>query len=180
MPESPPCGISAALGLTCKAFFPGCPPEAVPGPAAGAPGVVAEASPEVGPPPCCHPHPHHSPALAQEPQVRAKANPSPQLLPLKLDWNSSCPGEGCRSLLTMALAGAGRAAQGSSPQRGPSTEHSPGKAWLPPPVNTAVPPTGRINKELCTSAFPTPASTVCTQHFVVGWACSALGFFDSF
>lgn len=62
MLESHQCGIAAALGLTCKAFFPGCSPEAVPAPAGGAPGVVAEASPEVGPAPRRHPHPHPHPS----------------------------------------------------------------------------------------------------------------------
>lgn len=79
--------------------------------------------------------------------------------------------------------GSGRSrkkSQGQQPPAGSQHRAQPRKAWLPPPVNTAVPSTGRINKELCTSAFPTPASTVCTQHFIVGWLCLALGFFDSF
>lgn len=91
MLESQQCGITAALGLTCKAFFPGCSPEAVPGPAGGAPGVVAEASPEVGPPSCCHPHPHHIPTLAQS--HRSGPNQIHSLSSCLLSWTGKAFGQ---------------------------------------------------------------------------------------
>lgn len=50
-------GIKYAFGLTCEAFFPCALPEAVPCLAGGAPGVVAEASPQGGLPRHLHPHP---------------------------------------------------------------------------------------------------------------------------
>lgn len=174
MPEGHQCGVTAALGLTCKAFFPGCSPEAIPGPAAGAPGVVAEASPELGPR-RCHPHPH---PLPQPWHCRHSSGPR-QIHPL-----SSCLLR--RSLQGTAAHGCGRSRQGTAPA-GPSTEHSPAEAQLPPPVNTAVPPTGRINKELRREAthipgalhlcIPNPCvSCLHTAPHHTGWQCLGLGF----
>lgn len=56
-------GIKYAFGLTCEAFFPCTLPEAIPCLAGGAPGVVAEASPQAGLPRRLHPRPYGSSGL---------------------------------------------------------------------------------------------------------------------